>query len=225
MQNFRLVIFVIALLGLAGTEVRAQSSFGEYKSLDVFINNALLDNKQYGVITRPAKLHVGIGVGSGFSFSDNFNLLVGLNFMQVKPNNAHSDYTFCEDASCIPVAVSNQIFLPVGIEYYNNTDQSPFQIFYALRVVPAFSVTEVTEVTPFNKMREQQASYKVENNGFKFQDLHFQIALNNEFSINEKYKIYVEPSVSHSLLFRSEDVINPDYILSLKIGFKIRKRD
>ncbi|MFT6715962.1 MAG: hypothetical protein ACJA0Q_000591 [Saprospiraceae bacterium] len=222
MKNLSLLFFIFVLLG---TNLLGQSKFGEYKSYHFFINNALLDNKQYGIDTGPDKLHIGLGVGLGLSVHDEFNLLLGLNFMQVKPNNTPSDYSFCEDAYCLPLPVSNQLFLPIGIEYYNNTDQSPFQLFYALKIVPAFSVTEVTEVIPFNVSRVQLASYEVKNNEFKFQDLHVQIALNNEFSINQKYKIYVEPSISHSILFKAEDIINPDYFISLKIGFKIRNRN
>jgi hypothetical protein len=215
--------FILFLTLVSFTGINAQSVFGQYKSYHAYIDNAILDNKQYGIGTYPVRLHVGGGIGVGFSINDNFNLLGGLSYMHVKPNNTKSDYSFCEDKSCLPIAESNQIFLPIGIEYYKNTDRSPFQMFYTLKVVPAFSVTEVTEIVPYNVFREPQTSYKVTNNGFKFQDLQFRIALNNEFSINQKYKIYLEPSVSHSILFRTEDMINPDYIISLKVGFKIRK--
>jgi hypothetical protein len=221
MKNFKLLLFFVAL---SGTKLLAQSTFGEYKSLDVFLNFSLLDNNQYGPETVPRRLHFGGGVGGGISINDNFNLLLGLNFLQVKPNNTRSDYTFCPDLSCLPIAVSNQLFLPIGAEYYTNTNQSPFQMFWALRLVPSFSVTEVTEIIPFDYYQSPRPSIFVKNNGFKFQDLQFQVAVNNEFSINQKYKIYVEPSVSHSILFRAEDAINADYIVSLKVGFKIRKR-
>jgi len=221
MKNFKLLLFFVVL---SGTKLLGQATFGEHKSLEAFVNLALLDNKQYGPETVPRRLHVGGGIGGSVSINDNINLLLGLNFLQVKPNNTRSDYSFCPDLSCIPLALSNQLFLPIGAEYYTNTNQSPFQMFWALRLVPAFSMTEVTEIIPFDYNQSQQPSVFVKNNGFKFQDLQFQVAVNNEFSINQKYKIYVEPSVSHSILFRAEDAINADYIMSLKIGFKIRKR-
>jgi len=220
MKKLSFILF-LSLISFSG--LKAQSVFGQYRSYHVFVDNAILDNKQYGIGTTPARLHVGGGVGIGYSLSDNFNLLGGLSYMFVKPNNARSDYSFCQDASCLPIAKSNQISIPIGIEYYANTDHSPFQIFYSLKIVPAFSATEVTEIIPYSTLSEAQASYVVKNNGFKFQDLQFRIALNNEFSISHKYKIYLEPSVSHSVLFKTEDTINPDYIISLKIGFKVRK--
>lgn len=217
----KLLLPLLACL-LSVKTISAQSNFGDYKSYHFFFNSAIADNKQYGIDTSPRRYHWGIGAGASVSINDDFNLLLGLNYMLVKPNNTRSDYTFCTGASCLPISVSNQLFLPVGVEYYGNTDQSPFQMFYALRLVPAFSVTEVTEVIPFDEFHIAQPSYELKNNGFKFQDLQVQIAINNEFSINQKYKIYVEPSLSHSILFRSEDVINPDYMISLKVGFKIR---
>ncbi|MFT6745996.1 MAG: hypothetical protein ACJAZ2_000334, partial [Glaciecola sp.] len=144
------ITFILIILAFTGKCLQAQSQFAEYKSYDFFINNTLLDNKQYGPVTAPSRLHIGAGVGMGLSVNDNFNLLLGLNFLQVKPNNTRSDYTFCTSASCVPISVSNQLFLPIGAEYYTNTNQSPFQLFYALRLIPAFSVTEVTEMIPFD---------------------------------------------------------------------------
>lgn len=222
MKNLSLFLLLCVLFG---TNARAQTKFGEYKSYFAFANNALLDNKQYGVETNPRKYHLGGGVGIGLSVNDNFNLLVGLNYMLVKPMNNRSDYSFCESPSCLPISASNQLFLPIGVEYYGNTDMSPFQLFYTLRLVPAFSVTEVTEVIPFDEFQSPQPSYQVENNGLKFQDLQIEIAINNEFSLSQKFKIYLEPSVSHSILFRAEDFINPDYVIALKVGFRIRKNN
>ena len=80
-------------------------------------------------------------------------------------------------------------------------------------------------MTPFgyDNMPIENGEYTVKNNGFNFQDFHFQIAINNEFGLTENYKIYVEPSMSHTILFKKEDVVNPDYIIGLKIGFRYRK--
>jgi hypothetical protein len=219
----KIAIFLFFTL-YAGKQSHSQTVFGEYKSLHAFVNTAILDNRQYGVVTGPPKLHIGGGLGASVSINDNFNLLGGLNFLQVKPNNTRSDYSFCESFSCLPMASSSQLFVPLGIEYYDNTDQSPFQMFYALRLIPSISISESMEVIPHDSENDPLPSYQVKDNGIKFQDLQIQIAINNEFSLSEKYKIYIEPSASHSILFRDEDVINPDFIISIKVGFKIRKR-
>ena len=60
------------------------------------------------------------------------------------------------------------------------------------------------------------------NNGLKFQDLHLEFSIGTEFSISDKFKLYFEPSVQHSTLFRKEDLINPNYMISFRLGLRLR---
>ena len=210
------------LLSITGN-VLAQSSFGQFYSFSGNVHVCLLDNKQYGARTAPNKLHVGGGIGASASINDQFNLTLGLNYLTIQPNNARSDYSFdLGYPSYIPEVKSSQLFIPIGFEYYSNTDRSPFQSFYSIHLIPSFSITEVMNIIPFDEFHIAQPIITKKDNGFKFQDLHFQIAVNNEFSINENYKIFVEPALRHTILFKSEDVVNPDYMISLKVGFKFR---
>lgn len=216
-------IYLILLFSALANQLVSQKKFGEFISYYGSIQASIADNIQYGTKTRPNRIHIGLEVGGGMSVSKRFNLLLGLGFMQMKPNNTRSDYTICDGSpSCIPITVSNQLFLPFGFEYYLNTDRSPFQSFYSIKLVPSFSVTEKTEIIPFDADHAALPAIVKKNNGFKFQDFHFQIAINNEIGINQDYKIFIEPSASHSLLFRKEDFVNPDYMISLKIGFRFR---
>ena len=65
-------------------------------------------------------------------------------------------------------------------------------------------------------------SFEELKNGLKFQDLHFEFSIGTEFSISDKFKLYFEPSVQHSTLFRKEDLINPNYMISFRLGLKLR---
>lgn len=203
--------------------VSMAGQFGQFMSYFANGHSALLDNYAYGTATRPDRFHYGGGGGMGASINDEFNLIIGVEFMRVTPNNTRSDYSFCGDAfeDCLPQVTSNQLFFPIGVEYYSNTDRSPFQSFYVVKLVPSISLTEKQSIATFID-QVQVNRFDISNSGPKFQDLHFQLSVNNEFSIDQNHKIYVEPGVSHSLLFRDEDVVNPDYILSLRVGYKFR---
>ena len=201
----------------------AEAQFGRFVSYDFNVHLAAMDNYQYGTRTRPDRLHWGVGAGFGTSINDDFNLLIGVDWMTVNPNNTRSDYELCNSPSCLPEVKSQQIFIPIGFEYYTNTDRSTFQSFFNVHLIPSFSLSETRNITPFDSMHVAQAPY-TEKSGFGFQDLNLKIGLNNEFGLNENLKIYVEPSVRHSLLFRSEDVVNPDWTISLKIGIRYRKQ-
>ena len=125
---------------------------------------------------------------------------------------------------CYPEVTSHQIFIPIGFEYYTNTDRSTFQSFFNVHLIPSFSLSERREITPFDSSSVVALEPYTVTSGFGFQDLNLKIGLNNEFGINENLKVYIEPSVRHSLLFRKEDVVNPDWTISLKIGVKYRKQ-
>ena len=219
MKKTLLIIFAFTFSAIT-SELKA--GFGEFVSYHATIHTAILNNYQYGVSTSPNKLHIGLGVGGSASINSSFNLMYGLAYMKISPNNNNSDYSFCPDASCFPVVSSHQLFVPVGVEYYSNSDRSPFQSYFTISLVPAFSFSQESTITSYDKFNIEGETYTEKNNGFKFQDLHFQIAVNNEFSLDQNYKIYVEPSLSHTVLFKSEDTVNPDYMISIKIGFKFR---
>lgn len=217
------ILFVGFFLLLATPLVSLGSNFGQFISYQANYHVSVLDNVQYGISTRPNKVHMGGGLGFGASINDMFNLLIGVDYMTIQPNNARSDYSFdLGYKSYQPFVTSAQLFLPIGFEYYSNTDRSPFQSFYSVHLIPSFSITEKMDIIPFDEFHIAQPNILIEDNGFKFQDFSLQIAINNEFSINENYKVFIEPSIRHSILFRAEDVVNPDYMLSIKIGFKFR---
>ncbi len=199
----------------------SKAGIGQFLSYQANVHAAALNNYQYGV-SSSSKLHVGGGIGGSVSLNSTFNLMLGFTYMKISPNNSNSDYSFCPDASCQPDVTSNQLFLPIGVEYYANTDRSPFQSFFTVSLVPAFSFSQSWAITSYNKSNIEVDFYTEEKKGFSFQDLHAQISVNNEFSLDEHYKIYIEPSLSHTVLFKAEDAVNPDYMISIKIGFKFR---
>jgi hypothetical protein len=218
MKNYILLLCFSILFNLA-----TQAKINEFYNFGASVNLSMMDNFAYGASTNPNKLFIGGGLNYGFSLNEEFNLLVGLDFQSVAPNNARSDYEICDGSpSCLPESKSSQLYIPIGFEYYSNTNRSRFQSFYNVNLIPAFSVTENINITPYNTEHIAQASYKVSDNGFKFQNLFLSIGVNNEFGFNEKIKVFIEPSMRYSLLFKREDVVNPNYMIMVKIGFKYR---
>ena len=212
-----IVLFTIIL------NIDSNAKFGEFYNYGGGVSVSIMDNFAYGAQTTPQKVYFGGGINYGMSLNEEFNLLIGLDFQSVAPNNARSDYEFCDGSpTCLPEAKSAQLYIPLGFEYYSNTNRSKFQSFYNAHLIPTFSVTESVKVTPFDLSHIAQTPYTVKDNGFKFQNLYLSIGVNNEFGINEKFKIFIEPSMRYSLLFKREDVINPDYMILIKVGCKYR---
>ena len=212
-----LVIFLSLFLS------KSQAKFKEYYNYGASVNLSVMDNFAYGASTSPNRLFVSGSLNYGASLNDEFNLLIGLDFGTVSPNNATSDYKVCDGSpSCDAESHSFQFFLPIGFEYYTNTNRSKFQSFYVVNVIPAFSVTESVDITPYDINHIAQPTYTNKDNGFKFQNLYLSIGVNNEFGLSQKFKIFIEPSMKYSLLFKREDVVNPAYMLCLKIGCKFR---
>ena len=57
---------------------------------------------------------------------------------------------------------------------------------------------------------------------FKFQDMHLELGLGGDISLSSKLKLFFEPSIQHSITFRKEDLVNPNYMISLKLGLRFR---
>ncbi len=206
----------------------SNAQINKYYSISGSVNTFLVDMQNYRAATNPPpKIAVGGGFAYGFSIREEFNMSLGLDFLSYKPNNSRGYYASCSDdgdidISCIPIVSTSQLYIPIGFEFYSNANYKPFHSFLILSLIPSFSITERTEMIVYNKYLFEDDRYLENNDGFKFQDFNLAVSICNDFNINEKYKLFIEPSIRLSLLFRNENFVNPNNTVGLKIGIRFR---
>lgn len=161
----------------------------------------------------------------GFSISQEANLHLGISYLSTYINFGKEPHSICdqEDNSCFAESWVQYINLPITFELYQNGGKVKSKSYYHLNMIPLFSYSERTLRTEIF----ETPLYRIELDdqtvdGFKFQDFHLGFALGTDISLTRKLKFFIEPSIQHSILFRKEDLVNPNYIISLRLGIRIR---
>jgi hypothetical protein len=210
-----LSFIVVANLGKA--------QFGQYYSLSVYGQASGLSNYHY--LPYQSRIYFSGGFEYGFSLTQYLNLKLGVNTLNTYINNGKEAHSICElpGNTCFSEAEVLYINSPISIEFYQNGGKTGTKTFYNITLHPMFSINEKlikSEIYDVPEVALIIDTFEVK--GFKFQDLHIGFSLGSDIALSRKFKFYFEPSIQHSILFRKEDLINPNYLISLKLGFKIR---
>jgi len=218
-------ISIILGILMIGTISNAQQF--EYSSVSAFGQSSILSN--YRTIRIQQKIFFSGGFDYTISYNNDLNLKIGAQYLETYINNDKQKHSICDqpDNSCWAESEMKYVNLPIGVEFYSNKSKIKTKSYYNLRLLPLFSVRELLIKTEF--LENNDGNYELiidslANNNFKFQDLHIEFSIGTEFSITDKYKIYFEPSIQHSMLFRKEDLRNPNYMISFRLGLRMRSQ-
>lgn len=213
------------LLGLLLLGLTSYSQKFRYTSLSAYGQGSVLSN--YRTIPIQPRGFFSGGVDYTTSYTKDINFKFGINYLETFINNDKQVHSICDqpDNSCWAESDMRYINLPMGIEIYANKAKIQTKSYYGFRLIPMLSLQErlikteiFIEEDPNNILQIDTTT----NNGLKFQDLHLEFSIGTEFSISDKFKLYFEPSVQHSTLFRKEDLINPNYMISFRLGLRLR---
>ncbi|MBO72172.1 MAG: hypothetical protein CMD35_01025 [Flavobacteriales bacterium] len=210
------------------TVLIVSSSYGQkfnYSSWSAYLQGSFLSN--YKTIPVQPRGFLSGGIDYSSSYNKDINLKFGINYLETFINNDKKIHSICDqpDNSCWAESDMRYINLPVGIELYANKAKIQTKSYYGFRLIPMFSLQERLIKTEIFIDQDPDNILQIDTttkNGFKFQDLHLEFTIGTEFSINEEFKFYFEPSVQHSALFRKEDLINPNYMISFRLGIRFR---
>lgn len=195
----------------------------QYYSLSFYGQGSALSN--YRTLPIQPQAYYSGGFDYGTSYTQTLNLKVGVHYLSTYLNNDKLFHSICDQPNntCFAESEVQYINIPLGIELYSNGARLKTKSYSIFRLIPMFSFSETLIKSEI--YTEPEVFLGVDSTvsgGFKFQDLHFEIALGTDFSITRKLKLYFEPSVQHSILFRKEDLINPNYLISLRVGLRVR---
>lgn len=199
----------------------------KFIGMSASVNTSIIDMKlERSATNAPVQVLVGGGAAYSTSLKEDLNVRFGLDFLSYKPATPRGYYDVCveegSDNSCLPVVNTTQLYLPVGLEFYINTDYKPIHSFFYAGLIPAFSVIEKIETIMYNYALDEIDRYQEKQNGFNFQDLYLAIGLSTEFLIVGSFKFFVEPQGRISLLFRKQNFVNPVTAFTVKIGARYR---
>jgi hypothetical protein len=216
-------IVTLLLLFVISTFTFAQKDFSKYQSISIFGYGAALSNYNYEVI-QP-RVFVGGGINYTVSLLSDLNLLAGITYFKYDMEYTKSEYSDCdsEDGTCWMETNSTQLNIPIGFEFFLNDNNLAIRTYYRLSLNTSFSLKEQKNITKIIFDPEfDDAEIQVDDNGFKFQDLSLRFALGTEIRLHKKMFLTIEPNLAHSILFRTDDVINPNYVLRLDLGLRYR---
>jgi hypothetical protein len=215
LSSFLLVLFV--------SISQAQLIPGKYKSISAHGFVAGLSN--YSLELIQPQPYFGGGLSYSHSLTYDLNLFGGVSFIQhqlVYPKYAFED---CDspDGKCWKESTTTNLHIPIGVGFYLNNNTLGLRSYYRLALMPSLSIQETMIQTETEFEPEfRHVDYVYEKNGLKFQDLYIRFALGTEIQLYKAFNLFLEPTLQHSLLFRSENVTSPNYILSFNIGFRFR---
>lgn len=216
------LIFGILLIGIT-----TNAHQFEYSSFSAFGQSSILSNYRTMPI-QPRGFFSG-GIDYSTSYDRDINIKFGINYLETFIINGKENHSICDqpDNSCHAESNMKYINLPIGIELYDNKAKIKTKSYYGFRLIPMLSLQE--QLIKMEIFVEEEPDDVVQidsitNNGLKFQDLHFEFSIGAEFSITDKYKVYFEPSIQHSMLFRQEDLRNPNYMISFRLGLRMRSQ-
>lgn len=200
---------------------------GDFVGISGSINTVIVDmNLQHAATNAPVGVFIGGGAAYSISLKENFNARFGLDFLRHQPNNVRGYYDECSslglDYSCLPEMTVAQLYFPIGTEFYLNTNYRPYHTFFIFSIIPSFSITEKKEMTVYDQYLKVVDQYTEKRNGFVFQDIVANVALGNEFVIIGNLKLFIEPSVQISMLFRKQNFVNPLTGFNVKVGLRHR---
>ena len=212
----------ILLLGL----IAGLSAYGQrwqYYSWSFYGQGSALSN--YRTVAVQNQAYFSGGLDYGTSLTNSLNLKIGAHYMETFMNSDKQFHSICDqpDNSCFAESDMKYINIPLGVELYSNSSRIKNKSYYNLRLIPMFSIQDLlikSEI--FDEPTVHLDIDSTLNTNFKFQDVHFEFALGADISLTRKLKLYFEPSVQHSLLFRKEDLRNPNYLISLRLGLRVR---
>ena len=222
-MHFKNIFTLFICLLLSGFTIAQNKDFGKYKSISVFGYGAALSNYNHEIIQQ--RPYFGGGLNYTHSLFSELNLLAGVTYFKYDMEYTKAQYEDCdsEDGTCWMETNSTQLQIPLGVEFYINDNNLAVRTYYRVSLNTSFSLQEQMNITKIVVNPEFGApEIQVDDNGFKFQDLSLRVAMGTEIRLNEKLFLSIEPNLSHSLLFRSEDVINPNYILRFDLGLRYR---
>lgn len=209
-------------------------SFGQrfqYYSLSAYSQVSALSNYKYkDVQNRP---YFSGGIDYGTSLTEMLNLKGGVNYMSMYLDNGRKKHSICDDPNqrCFVESEMNYLSFPLGLEFYSNASKLESKSYYIVKLIPMFSVASKMIRTEFYSKESEETpgefiliddEYITQFSNFKFQDLHLELGLGGDIALSHQYKLYFEPSVQHSITFRTEDLVNPNYMISLRIGIRLR---
>lgn len=203
--------------------VATQAQRFQYYSLSFYGQGSALSN--YRTLPIQPQAYYSGGFDYGISYTQTLNLKIGVHYLSTYINNDKLFHSICDqpDNTCFAESVVQYINIPLGIELYSNGARLKTKSYSTFRLIPMFSFSETLIKSEIYTDPEVFLGVDSSvNTGLKFQDLHFEIVLGTDFSITRKLKLYFEPSIQHSILFRREDLINPNYLISLRVGLRVR---
>lgn len=219
LKKFILALFLIAI----SSQSFSQKDFGKYQSVSLFGYGAALSNYNHSIIQQ--KPYFGGGINYTTSILSDLNLLVGLTYFKYDMEYTKTSYSDCdsEDGTCWMETNSTQLQIPLGVEFYLNDNNLAVRSYYRLSLNTSFSIQEQKNITKIvNDPDFDDVVVIVDDNGLKFQDLSLRFGLGTEIRLKKDFFFTIEPNLSHSILFRQEDVINPNYIIRLDLGLRYR---
>ncbi|MAW65516.1 MAG: hypothetical protein CMD18_04905 [Flavobacteriales bacterium] len=199
----------------------------EYSSWSIFGQGSVLSN--YRTMSIQPRGFFSGGIDYSTSYDRDINIKFGVNYLETFIMNGKNKHSICDqpDNSCHVESDMKYLNLPMGIELYANKSKIKTKSYYGFTLIPMLSLQErliKMEIFPGEEPDKVVQVDSLTNKGLKFQDLHFQFSIGTEISITEKYKVYFEPSVQHSMLFRKEDLRNPNYMISFRLGLRMRSQ-
>lgn len=214
----KLSLILGILISLSGFSQRFQ-----YFSWSFYGQGSALSN--YRTVSVQPKAYFSGGVDYGTSLTNSLNIKFGVHYLESFINNDKQFHSLCDqpDNSCFVESDVNYINFPLGIEMYSNSSRIKNKSYYNIRLIPMFSMEEL--VIKSEIFDEPEVHLDIDsslNTNFKFQDLHFEFALGTDISLSRKLKLYFEPSIQHSIFMRKEDLVNPNYMISFRLGLRVR---
>ena len=197
------------LIGILSIGLNSYSQQFEYTSWSVYGQGSVLSN--YRTLPIQPRGFFSGGLDYTTSYNNDINIKLGLHFMETFIDNGKKFHSICDqpDNSCWVESDVTYMNLPLGIEFYSNNSKLKTKSYYNLRLIPMFSLRELSIKTDFLENASGNYELMIDsliNKKLKFQDLHIEFSIGTEFSISENYKVYFEPSIQHSMLFRKEDL-------------------
>lgn len=212
--KIKIVLIIISFLSLNAFAQRF-----EHYSLSIYGQGSALSN--YRTVQIQKRPYFSSGFDYGTSLTETINVKGGLNYMYMYLNNDKQNHSACDlpDNSCWIESEVNYINFPIGLEFYSNTSRLQSKSYYIAKIIPMFSVKSRQIKTEFsNGIIGVDTTFS----NFKFQDMHLELGLGGDISLSSKLKLFFEPSIQHSITFRKEDLVNPNYMISLKLGLRFR---
>lgn len=218
----RYVRLVCVLIVLITFNVKAQRF--QYFSWSFYGQGSALSN--YRTVPMQNQAYFSGGLGYGTSLTNTVNLKVGAHYLETTMNSDKQFHSICDqpDHTCFAESEAKYLNIPIGIEFYSNNSRIKTKSYYHLNLIPMFSMESllIKSEIYFNENDVELGVDSTLNTNIQFQDIHLEMVLGTDISLTRKLKLFFEPSIQHSILFRKEDLINYNYMISLRLGLRVR---